>query len=220
MLPLIGALPMHQRSVAVITAHLLICTASFGGTSHVVISLSPFGSSSAIKSNNTENAIGFGTAGFQLSSIIKTANTGITTGFGVGGFQLSRIDKSVVSEFQKAWWASHGGTSFREGVVLIFRKLDGNYMAKSMGKTNQHKSFTFTWAPNAIAIVHTHPNSSDPKPSPDDIRIAEKFGIPVCTITRWGMYVYDPVTKSTSKVKENLDWLDSTKFNREPLTHE
>jgi len=34
------------------------------------------------------------------------------------------------------------------------------------------------------------------------------------TITSRGMFVYDPSTKKTSQLMENLDWLDLSKWNK------
>lgn len=120
----------------------------------------------------------------------------------------SIIDQAIVKEFGKAWRLSGDGTNGREGVVLIFRMADGSYTGKLQRFTNQHKKATFRWEPAAIAIVHTHPNSCDPKPAEQDKQVAEKYGIPNFTITLRGMYVYDPVTKKTSKVLDGLDWLN------------
>lgn len=117
------------------------------------------------------------------------------------------IDKRIIKEFDKAWHDSADGTNGREGVVLIFRMEDGTYIGKSQGFTNQYKEFTFKWNPAALAIVHTHPNSCDPRPSEQDKRVADKYGVLNITITVSGMYVYDPATKKTSKVLNGLDWL-------------
>lgn len=118
------------------------------------------------------------------------------------------IDQAIVKEFDKAWYISGGGTNGREGVVLIFRMADGSYTGKLQHFTNQHRKATFKWNPAAVAIVHTHPNSCDPKPADQDKRVADKYGIPNFTITLRGMYVYDPATKKTSKVMDGLDWLN------------
>jgi hypothetical protein len=67
--------------------------------------------------------------------------------------------------------------------------------------------FTFKWSFNAVAIVHTHPNGTDPRPGEQDKRVADKYCVPNFTLTRTGMYVYDPATKRTSKVFNGLDWL-------------
>ena len=122
------------------------------------------------------------------------------------------IDKRVIKEFDKAWHDSGDGTNGREGVVLIVRMEDGTYNAKSQGFTNEYKEFTFKWNPAALAIVHTHPNSCDSRPSEQDERVADKYGIPIFTITVSGMYVYDPTTKKTSKVLNGLDWLNPSSY--------
>jgi len=124
------------------------------------------------------------------------------------------IDKAVTKEFDKAWRISGYGANEREGVVLIFRMEDGSYIGKSQGFTNEYRKFTFKWNPAAIAIVHTHSNSSDPKPAEQDKHVADKYGVPNFTITMTGMYVYDPVTKKTSKVLNGLDWLNPINLSR------
>jgi hypothetical protein len=119
----------------------------------------------------------------------------------------ANIDKGLTEEFVKAWQISGAGTSGREGVVLIFRMKDGSYVGKSLGFSNEIRKFTFRWNPATLAIVHTHPNNCDPRPAEQDRRIANKYGIPNFTITISGMYVYDPVTKETSKLLNGLEWL-------------
>ena len=124
----------------------------------------------------------------------------------------TNIDKGLTKEFDKAWRISGYGTNDREGVVLIFRMEDGCYTGKSQGFTNEYRKFTFKWNPAALAIVHTHPNSCDPRPAEQDRRVADKYGVPNFTITISGMYVYDPATKKTSKVLNGLDWLDLSTY--------
>lgn len=127
----------------------------------------------------------------------------------------TNIDQRIIKEFDKAWRASGDGTNGREGVVLIFRMADGSYTGRSQGFTNQYERFTFKWRPNAVAIVHTHPNSSDPKPAEQDQRVADKYGVPNFTITISGMYVYEPATRKTRKVVDGLDWLDPSRWTEE-----
>jgi hypothetical protein len=126
-------------------------------------------------------------------------------------FELSKINGDVVRAFRKAWRVSKGGTLNIEGVVLVFQNPDGSYAGKSQGSTNEYKAFTFTWDPAAIAIVHTHPNSSDPKPQKEDLKIADRFKVPIFTITSRGMYMYDPTTKKITMVMDGLDWLEFPK---------
>ncbi|HYV03344.1 MAG TPA: hypothetical protein VFB82_02090 [Blastocatellia bacterium] len=124
------------------------------------------------------------------------------------------IDQRVIKELDDAWRYSGCGTNDREGVVLIFRMKDGTYNAKQQGFTNEYKKFTFKWNPAALAIIHTHPNTCDPRPSKQDRRVADKYGVPNFTITLSGMYVYDPSTKTTSKVLNGLDWLNPSTLDR------
>jgi hypothetical protein len=97
----------------------------------------------------------------------------------------------------------------------VYPTPDGATLAISQGKSDEQKRFTFGWAANIIAVVHTHPNGVDPKPAGDDLRLADRFGVPVFTITQRGMYVYDPDTRKTSMVQDGIDWLESTKWDHE-----
>jgi hypothetical protein len=125
---------------------------------------------------------------------------------------LIEADKNLNKEFVQAWRLSGCGTTGRESVVLIFRMLDGTLMGRSQGFSNQYKRFSFKWSPTTVAIVHTHPNECDPKPSPTDARVADYYHVPIFTITISGMFVYDPATKKTSKLLDGLDWLNTSRY--------
>jgi hypothetical protein len=90
----------------------------------------------------------------------------------------------------------------------------GSYTGRSLGFTNEYGKFTFKWNPAAAAIIHTHPNRDDPKPSEHDRRVADNYGVPIFTITISGMYMYSPATRQTSKVLDGLDWLDPVNLSR------
>ncbi|HEY3135523.1 MAG TPA: hypothetical protein VGL29_05675 [Blastocatellia bacterium] len=64
-----------------------------------------------------------------------------------------------------------------------------------------------------IAVVHTHRNVDDSRPNSQDQSVADRFGVPIVTITRRGMFVYDPSIKKTDKVMSGLDWLQLSKFH-------
>lgn len=127
---------------------------------------------------------------------------------------ISRIDEQVVREFRRAWDKSMHGILSTEAVVLIFRMPDGSIRAVPGGYTNEAYRFTFGWNQAIFAIVHTHPNKSDPKPQGSDLLIADKFGTPIFTITLSGMYLYDPATKKIAKVQDDLNWLKPTSWAR------
>jgi hypothetical protein len=130
-------------------------------------------------------------------------------------FIISEIDAAVTKEFQEAWRLSRNGSDGFEGLVLVYPTHDGSILARSQGKSSEQKEFTFGWTSNIIAVVHTHPNGVDPKPAGHDLQLADRFLIPVFTITQRGMYVYDPGIRKTSMVQDGLNWLDSSKWNHD-----
>ena len=127
-------------------------------------------------------------------------------------FVMSTFDKPIIDSFSTAWRRVGNGTLSEESVVLILRMANGGYSARDLGQTHEHKQFTFRWHPATIAIVHTHPNSSSPKPQEEDLTVADKYLVPIFTITSRGMYVYDPTTRKITKVLDNLDWLEMSKW--------
>ena len=99
--------------------------------------------------------------------------------------------------------------------MLVYATPDGLISVRFQGKSDEHNQFTFAWAAKIIAVVHTHPNGVDPKPVGHDLRLADRFGVPVFTITQRGMYVYDPETRKISMVQDGLDWLESSEWKLE-----
>ena len=129
-------------------------------------------------------------------------------------FDLSKIDEGVTEQFKKAWEYSRCGTAYVEGLVFIFKNSDGSYRARALPPNNEFDKLTFKWDPDAIGIVHTHPTNCNPRPTTNDMQLADRYRVPMFTITLDGMYMYDPNTKRITKVQENLDWLKASKWNR------
>lgn len=127
---------------------------------------------------------------------------------------LSSFDAGILKAFREAWQRAAAGTLEVEAVVLIVRNADGSCKAVSPLSTNQYRRLTFQWQPGTVAIVHTHPNSNNPKPSPADMELAERFRVPMFTLTIKGMFLYDPATKAVSRVQAGVDWLESAKWAR------
>lgn len=124
---------------------------------------------------------------------------------------LSMFDKEIVGKFRNAWQRVGNGTQSRESVVVILKMADGSYGARMPNPTNEYRSFSFAWHPATVAVVHTHPNRSLPYPVGGDLIIADKYKVPVFTLTSLGVFVYDPATRTITKLIDRLDWLqDST----------
>lgn len=124
-----------------------------------------------------------------------------------------RINEQVLQEIEHAWRASGGGVGKAEIVVFLYRMANGFLMARTLGLTNEQKESTFDWDPAAIAILHTHPNVCDPKPSKADKQVADRLGVPIFTLTSRGMYVYDPSTRSIEVLQKGLDWLEASSWS-------
>ena len=133
-------------------------------------------------------------------------------------FVISKIDAAAAKEFQDAWHASGYGFARIEALVLLYKADDGSISARSQRKTNEPDCFTFVFTPDIIAVVHTHSNGADPKPAVADMKVADTFLVPMFTLTRRGMYVYDPEIRKISIVRNGLDWLKSSKWKRERLS--
>ena len=127
---------------------------------------------------------------------------------------MGQFSKDIVKAFRAAWYHAAKGSASVEAVVLIIRKADGSCVAVLPEPTRQHYQFSFNWMPGTIAVIHTHPNDYNPRPAEADIAIADRFRVPMFTLTSTGMFLYDPTTKITSRVQDGTDWLINSKWAR------
>jgi hypothetical protein len=128
---------------------------------------------------------------------------------------ISQFDARIVKTFAETWQRAGGGTRKVEAAVLIVRSADGSCKAVATEATNEYRRLTFRWQPGTIAIVHTHPNGDDPKPSLTDVALAERFRVPIFTLTLKGMFLYDPATRAVSRVQQGIDWMDYSRWSRD-----
>ena len=163
------------------------------------------------------------TAVRDLNRAIANSDTVVTTGASskvtLGLRLLSKVDEGLIRQFNHAWSVAKAGFDTTEGVVVIYLMRDGRYKGRSPGTTNEFEQASFKWDPATIAIVHTHPNSINARPSLVDQELAERVEIPVFTITNRGMYVYNPTTRETTQVMAALDWLDLSKWVERAKRH-
>ena len=57
------------------------------------------------------------------------------------------------------------------------------------------------------AVVHVHPNDSDPAPSSHDRVVADKHQVKIFTLHQSGLYECDPVSRETTKLRSGMRWL-------------
>jgi proteasome lid subunit RPN8/RPN11 len=119
----------------------------------------------------------------------------------------------VLKEMQNAWRKAGAGISKYEVVVLLYKRVDGSLFAETQEMTAELRRSSFHCNAAVFAILHTHPNVCDPKPSEIDRESADKLRVPIVTLTSRGMYVYDPATKITRQLKSGLEWYTAENWN-------
>ena len=125
---------------------------------------------------------------------------------------IQRMDAAAVREFERAGTLAHGGTVDMEVVVLVVRAANGTYTARVQPLSNHHKRGSFRFHSGVAAVFHTHPNSCHTQPSRSDRKLADRIRVPIATMTRRGLFVYDPMTRKTTKLMPRLEWLDAANW--------
>lgn len=77
------------------------------------------------------------------------------------------------------------GQRKQEHAAFIIRNPQGDHRLLHWQHRREFQRATYRGAvpPNAVAIIHTHPNSL-PNPSSGDTRLARRIGLPVYVVTR------------------------------------
>lgn len=125
---------------------------------------------------------------------------------------IGEMNAGLLKAFSAAWQSAGDGTSDEERAVLIFKTREGHYIARLTRPCRGFRHTSFRWDPQAVAIVHTHPNHVGPMPSEQDEMVARKYAVPIFTITSRGMFVYNPLTRRTTKVLDGIEWLSLSKW--------
>ena len=116
----------------------------------------------------------------------------------------SRVIAAMNAAWQQAWGSS---TENIEAGFRIDSGIDG-YSVVPQPQTNQKMRETMSVVRGVTtAIFHVHPQTGDPRPSSGDRKIAEEYGVQVYVMHISGLYVYDPVSKQTTKLRNNVSWL-------------
>jgi RHS repeat-associated protein len=120
-------------------------------------------------------------------------------------------DEKVIGAMMTAWNQSSAGTS---GVEATFR-LDGTPKAYGIVHapyTNEQMRQTVEIASDTFALFHVHPRRGDPKPSEGDRVLSDRLygegrDFVMFTFSTSGLYAYDPSNKTTTLLRQGLDWL-------------
>jgi hypothetical protein len=122
----------------------------------------------------------------------------------------------TIAAIRTAWSDSANG---RTGIEASFR-LDGRLSAYRIVVTpftNQRRTQTVPIIPGVtFAVFHVHTAKADPEPSPADREIADRYKLKMYSIHTQGLYVYDPVTRKTAKLRDGVDWV-KTALAGEPI---
>ncbi len=117
-------------------------------------------------------------------------------------------DPRMIEAMQRAWGQT--ATSWVKGVEAGFRvDADGaGYKVVNENFTNETMMQRISIVPGkTIAIFHVHPKDADPKPSPADKKLADTWSIRVYVMHISGLYVYDPVSKQSRRLRKGVSWL-------------
>jgi hypothetical protein len=99
------------------------------------------------------------------------------------------------------------GTRDTESSFIIHgHKPDFTPILKPVKEAQVRHHETFDIAPGDTAIVHTHPNSDDPRPSQPDRDIADKHNIDIYTVTSQGVFLYRKGMKTPLQVINRDDF--------------
>jgi RHS repeat-associated protein len=177
-----------------------------------VVNISP----SDDKINPTTAALG-GTIGNK--KIIPPKVDGNTPGPGESP-NTPECSPAVRAKMDSAWRASTNGLpSGTEFGFVVYQSPNGALGATDPEGSHSHdEAQIHTTLPpgyKLVAIFHTHPTDRDPHPSEGDRAAADSSHVPFYTITRDGLFMYDPNNppkKDNYKpIRSNLDWLKPCK---------
>ena len=113
---------------------------------------------------------------------------------------------------RKIWQQSCNGHIPAEMGFTI--DMNGEFQLSTF--TNENKKLTLSIIPGKTkAIVHTHPNSSSPKPSTPktsengkgDTGIADAFKLDIYVVSSRGLWVYDHQSQKILQLHNSIDWL-------------
>ena len=91
------------------------------------------------------------------------------------------------------WRASGYGTGSWEAAGWVVRDGEGlAVLPWPANRTAYRESWSGERPPGAVGLIHTHPESTDPRPSETDVLTARDLGLPVTAVSRRGIFTAFP----------------------------
>jgi hypothetical protein len=116
-------------------------------------------------------------------------------------------DPKVTAAILRAWEQTRNGLSRNEAGFRLDARRAG-YEIVEVASTNQFSAQSLPIIPGVtFALFHVHPSQADPAPSEKDRMIADQFSIRIFTIHALGVFVYDPGTRKTLKLRNGTGWM-------------
>ena len=99
-------------------------------------------------------------------------------------------------------------TDGTEVAVFIVSTPDGHLSCLLWPHTDSIRSAHYDGPipPGTIALAHSHPIHSLEKPSRGDVGQAQRIGLPIYVVTRWYLYVVDPMTGQSVELIRQKNW--------------
>ena len=106
--------------------------------------------------------------------------------------------------YQRDAWRTDG----TEVAVFIVRTPDGRLSCLLWPHTDSVRSAHYDGPipPGTIALAHSHPIHSLERPSRGDVVQAQRIGLPIYVVTRWCLYVVDPLTGQSVELIQQKNW--------------
>jgi hypothetical protein len=121
--------------------------------------------------------------------------------------ELSR-EPRVVHAMMDAWLQVIFGMRDGEAGFSVNRDGASYSLVPQPPASKQSYRVALTLTPGVtMAIFHVHPASAPPHPSPADRHIADTYGVQVYVMHVSGLYVYDPVSRQTTRLRKGTTWM-------------
>ena len=188
---------------------------TYSGDSGVSVIGTTFTNVGGLPQGTTAPIFGAPSVGYSNPFGVSTLNSfgigGVGGGGSGGGDPANNGDAlscqaGFIAASNQAWMRAGDGFSNTEsGFWVTGSATSPTYTP--LPSTNQPGTITGLTVPsNAIALVHTHPNSSIPQPSPGDINNSNASNLPFYVLSSRGLWLYQPHAKSSTMLRPGTSW--------------